>query len=97
MSTYISLINYTEQGIRKIKESPRRLNVVKKLAKKLGGELKEFYLTIGDIDIVVVYDMPDDATAAQFLLTIGSTGAIRSKTLTAFSEDQYRKIIGALP
>lgn len=97
MSTYISLINYTEQGIRKIKESPKRLNVVKKLARKLGGELKEFYLTMGDIDIVVIYNMPDDATAAKFMLTVGSTGAIRSRTLTAFPEEQYREIIGALP
>ncbi len=97
MSTYISLINYTEQGIRKIKESPKRLNIVKKLAKKLGGELKDFYLTIGDYDLVVIYEMPDNEAAAKFLLSVGSVGAIRTKTMTAFAEDQYRKIIAALP
>ena len=97
MSTYISLINYTEMGIRKIKESPRRLNIVKKLAKKLGGELKDFYLTIGDHDLVVIYEMPDDETAAKFLLSVGSVGALQTKTMIAFPEDQYRKIIAALP
>ena len=97
MSTYISLINYTEMGIRKIKESPRRLNIVKKLAKKLGGELKDFYLTIGHHDLVVIYEMPDDQSAAKFLLSVGSVGAIQTKTMTAFPENQYRKIIAALP
>ncbi len=93
MPTYISLVNYTDTGIKKIKESPKRLNIVKKLAKKMGGEIKDFYLTVGDHDIVVVTEMPSDEKLAQFLLTVGSTGAIRTKTLTAFHEDEYKKII----
>ena len=96
MSTYISLINYTQGGIADIKSSPKRLSVVKRLAKKLGGKMKNFYLTMGDYDLVVVYEMPDEATAAKFLLTVGSTGAVRTKTLTAFSEAEYREIIAAL-
>ena len=56
MSTYISLINYTQGGIADIKSSPKRLSVVKRLAKKLGGKMKNFYLTMGDYDLVVVYD-----------------------------------------
>ena len=97
MSTYISLINYTQDGIADIKNSPKRLNVVKRLAKKMGGKVKHFYLTIGDYDLVVIYEMPDQVTAAKFLLTVGSTGAIRTKTLTAFREAEYRDIIAALP
>ncbi len=97
MRTYISLINYTQDGIAAIKESPKRLNVVKRLAKRMGGKLTKFYLTMGDHDIVVVYDMPDEATAAKFLLTVGSTGALRTKTLMAFPEGEYRDIIAALP
>ena len=54
-------------------------------------------MTIGDYDLVVVYEMPDEATAAKFLLTVGSVGAIRSKTLIAFPEAEYREIIAALP
>ncbi len=97
MTTYISLINYTQDGITAIKDSPKRHGVVKRLAKKMGGKVKHFYLTIGDYDLVVVYEMPDEATAAKFLLTVGSVGAIRTKTLTAFPEAEYREIIAALP
>ncbi len=97
MSTYISIVNYTQDGIAAIKDSPRRLSVVKRLAKNLGGKIKHFYLTLGDYDLVVVCEMPDAATAAKFMLTVGSTGAVRTKTLTAFSEAEYREIIAALP
>lgn len=97
MSTYISLINYTQEGITAVKDSPKRLSVVKRLAKKMGGKVKHFYLTIGDYDLVVIYEMPDETTMAKFLLTVGSVGAIRTKTLTAFPEAEYRKIIAALP
>ncbi len=96
MSTYISLINNTHDGITAVKDSPKRLSVVKRLAKNMGGKVKHFYLTIGDHDLVVIYEMPDEATAAKFLLTVGSVGAIRTKTLTAFPEAEYRKIIAAL-
>ncbi len=97
MTTYISLINYTQDGITAIKDSPKRLSVVKRLAKNMGGKVKHFYLTLGDYDLVVIYEMPDTATAAKFMLTVGSTGAIRTKTLSAFPEAEYREIIAALP
>ena len=97
MPTYIGLVNYTDQGIRKIKDSPDRLEAVKNLAKDLGGELKQFFLTMGEYDIVVVYELPDDAAAARFSLTVGQVGAIRTTTLKAFSEGEYRDIIAALP
>ncbi|MAF95780.1 MAG: GYD family protein [Rhodospirillaceae bacterium] len=96
MSTYISLVNYTEMGIRKIKESPGRLDDVKKLARDLGGELKLFYLCLGAYDIVVVYDMPDNAKAATFALSIGAVGAVRTTTMAAFPEAEYKDIIGAI-
>ncbi len=97
MSTYISLVNYTQDGIAAIKDSPKRLSAVKRLAKNMGGKMKHFYLTLGDYDLIVVYEMPDAGTAAKFMLTVGSTGAIRTKTLAAFSEAEYREIIAALP
>ena len=97
MSTYISLVNYTQDGIAAIKDSPKRLSVVKRLARNMGGMVKHFYLTLGDYDLVVVYEMPDAAKAAQFMLTVGATGAIRTKTLIAFPEAKYREIIAALP
>lgn len=97
MSTYITLANYTQQGIEKVKEGPARLDAAKEAFRAMGAELKEFYLTMGRYDIVVVAEGPDDETVAKLALAIGSQGAIRTETLRAFTEDEYRKIIAALP
>lgn len=97
MPTYISLINYTDQGIRGVKDSPKRLDAAKKLLKNLGGELKEFYLTLGGYDIVVVAEAPNDEVIAKFVLALGSLGNVRTTTLKAFAETEYRKIIAGLP
>ena len=97
MATYIILINYTQRGIENIKESPARLEAVKQVMQSMGAKLKELYLVMGEYDAVAVCEGPDDETAAKAVLTIGSTGAVRTKTLRAFTEDEYRKIIAALP
>ena len=97
MATYIILVSYTQKGIENIKESPARLDTVKKVFQAMGAELKEFYLTMGQYDSVVVAEGPDDETAAKLSLAIGSTGAVRTETLRAFTEDEYRKIVAALP
>ncbi len=97
MPTYISLINYTDQGIRNVKDSPKRLDAAKKLLKDLGGEFKQFYLTMGSHDIVVVAEAPSDDAMAKFLLALSSLGNIRTTTLKAFPEAEYRKIIQGLP
>ena len=97
MPTYIILASYTQQGIEKVKEGPARLDAAKAAFKAMGGELKEFYLTMGRYDMVVVAEGPDDETAAKLALAIGSQGAIRSETLRAFTEGEYRKIIAELP
>lgn len=97
MATYIVLAHYTDQGIRNIKESPKRLDAARELAGKLGAELKDFYLTIGPYDIVAILEAPGDEDAAKFALALGSLGNIRSTTLKAFPEGDYRRIIDALP
>jgi len=97
MATYIVLANFTQKGIENIKESAARLDANKKAFQAMGAELKEFYLVMGRYDIVVVAEGPDDETAAKLSLAIGSTGAVRTETLRAFTEDEYRKIIAALP
>lgn len=96
MATYISLINYTDQGIRNVKDSPKRLDAAKKLLKDLGGDLKECYLTMGSYDLAVVADAPSDEVIAKFTLTLGSLGNVRTTTLKAFPEAEFRKIIAAL-
>ena len=97
MATYIMLINYTDQGIRNVKDSPNRLDAAKALAQSLGGEFKQTYLTLGAYDLVAVLELPDDAAAAKFALTTGALGNIRTTTLKAFNEAEYRDIIAALP
>ncbi len=97
MSTYIILCNYTQKGIENIKESPARLDAAKQAFQAMGGELKEFYLVVGRYDMVVVGEVPDDETVAKLALAIGSSGAVRTETLRAFPEDEYRNIIDALP
>jgi uncharacterized protein with GYD domain len=97
MATYVSLIRWTEKGIANVKESPARLETAKKAFKAAGAELKQFYLVMGRYDLVVVSEAPDDETASKVALTLGAAGAIRTETLRAFNEDEYRKIIAALP
>jgi uncharacterized protein with GYD domain len=93
---YVILANWTDQGARSAKDSPRRLDTAKKALKDMGGEFKSFYLTMGDYDIVAVYEAPDDAVAARFNLQLGTLGTIRTRTLKAFPEAAYREIIASL-
>ncbi len=90
------LANWTDQGIRNVKESPRRLDAAKAALQDMGGELKAFFLTMGDYDMVAVYEAPDDAVAARFTLQVGQLGNIRSRTLKAFPEAAFREIIASL-
>jgi len=97
MPTYITLFHFTQKGIESIKQSPSRLDQGKKLMESVGGKFKGFYLTMGRYDGVGIAELPDDAAAAKMALTIGSQGNVRSETLRAFTEDEYRKIINSLP
>jgi len=97
MPTYISLIKYTHQGISAIKEGPNRLDSNKQILERYGSELKAFYLTMGRYDIVTISEAPDDVAAAKVALTIGSAGNVTTETLRAFTEDEYREIVAALP
>jgi uncharacterized protein with GYD domain len=96
VTTYIMLINWTEQGVKNVRESPKRLDAAKKLLGEMGGSFKEFFLTMGDYDMVAVCDAPDDAVAARFALSLGSAGNVRTRTLKAFPEAAYREIINSL-
>ena len=96
MPAYIMLADWTDQGVRNIKESPRRLDAAKQALRDAGGELTSFYMTMGEVDMVLVYEAPDDAVAARFTLQIGQLGNIRTRTLKAFPEAAYREIITSL-
>ena len=93
MSTYIILINWTDQGIRTVKESPQRLATAKKVIEAAGGKMTGFYLTMGRYDMIAIAEAPNDESVATIMLGLGSGGGIRTETMKAFTEDQYREII----
>lgn len=97
MPIYISLVNYTSKGIENIKESPNRLDAVKKLCESMNAKVEGFFLTMGRYDIVLIVEAPDSETVAKIVLAITSEGAVRTETLFAFPEKDYRKIISELP
>jgi len=97
MPTYITLLRYTQQGIEKIKDSPTRVEAAKQSVRAMGGELKAFYLVMGQYDAVVIAEAPDDETATRFALATGARGFARTETLRAYTEQEYRTIIAALP
>jgi uncharacterized protein with GYD domain len=96
MPTYIMLANWTDQGAQKVKDSPRRLDSAKKALSDMGGEFRGFYMTMGDYDLVMIYEAPDDAVAARFTLVLGMLGTLHTRTLKAFPEAAYREIIATL-
>ncbi len=97
MPTYIALLEWTQKGMENIKQSPKRLEQAKAATKAAGGEMKAFYMTMGQYDMVGIIEAPTDEAYAKVMLAIGSSGAVKSQTLRAFTEAEYGKIIGGLP
>ena len=93
MTTYIVLL---QQGMQKIKESPARLDAAKKAFKAMGAELKEWYLVMGQYDAIVIAEAPNDKIDAKIALSVGAKGDIRTETLRAFTEEEYREIIAGV-
>ena len=96
MSTYIMLSSWTDQGIRQIKDSPDRLDAARQLCRQHGAEINAFYMTLGTYDMVIIIDAPNDDEFAKLAVSIAKGGNIRTTTLKAFGEDDYRKIIGSV-
>ncbi len=96
MPAYVMLANWTDQGARQVKDSPKRVDAAKKALTEMGGEFKSLYMTMGDYDLVLVYEAPDDAVAARFSLVLAQMGSVRTRTLKAFPEAAYREIINSL-
>ena len=97
MPSYLTLANWTEQGIRNVKASPQRLEAAKQAAKDAGGRLIFFYMTMGQYDLAVLWELPDAAAAARVALSLGMQGNVRTTTVQAFTEEEYQSIVGSLP
>ena len=97
MPSFINLIEYKDPGIAHMEESPERLADAKKVCEAYGGELQQFFLTLGRYDAVAISEFPDNASATKALLAISRGGAVSTETLTAFTEAEYEEIVADLP
>ena len=96
MATYIILANFTEQGIRNVKDSPTRADAFKDMARKAGVTVKEQYWTLGAHDIVAIVEAPDDIAVTALGLSTGALGNVRTQTLRAFSKAEMTTIVGKM-
>lgn len=97
MPTYVTLVRYTEQGIKTFKDLPSRLEETRRAGESGGASLVAFYLTMGQYDAVVVSEAPDDETVAKLALAAGGRGNVRTETLRAFTEQEATQIAAELP
>ncbi len=96
MARYISLIQFTEQGIRNIKDTVKRGDAAMAEAEKMGMKIIEEFWTMGAYDVVVVVDAPNDETMSAFMLKIGSLGNVKSHTLRAFRRKEMENVLAKI-
>jgi uncharacterized protein with GYD domain len=97
MSTYIILMTLTEQGIKDIKNAPARIQEAEDSLEAAGGKLLGFYVTMGEYDYVVVAEGPGDESAMLQLLGLGMGGNVRTRTLKAFTREEFAELLKKLP
>jgi uncharacterized protein with GYD domain len=97
MATYVVLAQFTDQGIRAVKNSAQRASQAAEMARSFGCEMKEIYWTLGSYDIVTVIEAADEQSFMQFGLALGSAGNIRTQTLRAFDRKEFTALLGKLP
>jgi len=93
MATYITLGNFTDQGIKNVKETTHRSEAVEAAARQAGITMKQIYWTLGKHDLVVVFEAPDDETITAFELSIGKAGNVRTQTLRGFDRSEMNAIL----
>ena len=96
MPLYVGLYNWTNEGIRNVKDSPKRAQAARALAEKLGGKVIGVYYTMGQYDLISVGEFPNEETAMRFAFELGRQGSVRSTTLRAYSEAEAAKVIASL-
>jgi uncharacterized protein with GYD domain len=96
MPTFVLLANFTDQGIRAVKDTVERAEAFKEMAKKSGVTLRDLYWTFGRHDVIAVFEAPDDETAAALSLSASSRGNVRCETLRAISFEEMRRILGKM-
>jgi len=97
MPTFIMTMNWTDQGIRAVKDAPKRAAASRELAKKVGIEIKQVFLTSGESDLLLIVDTPNGDNVAKFAMALGSQGNVRSRTARAWTESEFQKLLSELP
>ena len=97
MPRYVSLLNWTDQGIRKVKETTKRAEAFQALAQKTRVKVREIHWTMGRYDVVVVMEAPDDLAISRLMLAAGSLGNVKTETLRAYSAKEMAEILKGLP
>jgi uncharacterized protein with GYD domain len=97
MPAFICSLGWTEQGIKAVKDAPKRAKAARDLAAKLGVEIKQVYLTSGDDDLLVIVEAANGDNVAKFALALSSQGNVRTRTARAWSEAEMAKLISELP
>jgi uncharacterized protein with GYD domain len=93
MATFVVLANFSDQGIKTVKQSIERADAFRQMASKAGATVKEIYWTLGSRDVVAICEAPDDETATALSLSVASRGNVRSETLRAFTLDEMKKVL----
>lgn len=96
MATYIVLAHFTDQGIRNVKDTTKRAEAFKEMAKKLGITVKNHYWTLGQYDSVVTLEATDEEAVTALELSVGTLGNVRTQTLRAFSAEEMNRILGKM-
>lgn len=96
MPSYVMLANWTDQGLKSIQDGARRLDDAKKSLEEMGGQFRSLFMTMGQYDLIGIYDAPDDAVAARFTLMLSRLGNVRTTSMKAFPEEAFRQIINSL-
>jgi uncharacterized protein with GYD domain len=97
MPTFFMFLGWTEQGVRAIKDAPKRAEAARELAKKVGVEIKQVYVTSGADDLLVIVEAPNGDNVAKFALALSSLGNVRTRTARAWTEPEFHKLIAELP
>ena len=96
MATYVVLNTFTEQGIRSVKDTTSRANAARDLAKKFGVTMKEVYWTLGQYDVVAIFEAADDAAITAFTLALGAQGNVHTQILRAFDQNEMKGVLAKL-
>ena len=96
MAWYVVLANFTDQGIRAIKDTTKRAKAFRETAGAMGVKIKDIYWTLGRHDVVLTMEAPDDETAAALMMKVGALGNLTSQTLRAFTESEVTAIVSRI-